>query len=129
MVATPEYLVLIVEHDVWLRWTLRALFEKAEIEVVCASNGVAGLRRAIELQPSLIVLGAYLPELSAGELSDQLRALRIPFVTREEVLNGTQPQSTSTPARAGAHEPSERHSAVSTHAARRQHAPDLAIRR
>ena len=95
MSRTSERLVLIVEHDVWSRWTLRALFEEAGFDVVCASNGVGGLRRAVELRPRLIVLGEPLPEISTGELAEELSAVhqfsRMQILTVEDVFRGSLP--------------------------------------
>jgi len=104
--------VLIVEHDVWRRWTLRAVFEEAGFDVECASNGVAGLRRAVELKPHLIVLGGPLPEMSAVDLAEELRTVhhfsRAQIVTIEEILSGGLPDEAPTDAVAGRRTPSRR---------------------
>ncbi len=93
MPRTSKRLVLIVEHDRYLRWILHALFVEAGFEVVCASNGVGGLRHAVELKPVLVVIGAALPELSTVELHEQLRAVhrfsRSRLVMVDEILLGT----------------------------------------
>ena len=116
MVRTPERLVLIVEHDVWTRWMLRALFEQAGCDVVCASNGVGGLRRAVELRPRLIVLGEALPEISAGEVAEELRAVhhfgRLQIVTVTEILGGSPPEEPPIDAVAGWRTPSRMWSAI-----------------
>jgi CheY-like chemotaxis protein len=100
MSHTPERPVLIVEHDVWIRWTLRALFEEAGFEVVCASNGVSGLRRAVELRPRLIVLGGPLPEIATDDLTRELTAVhqfsRTQVLTAEEVFDGNLPDEPQT---------------------------------
>jgi CheY-like chemotaxis protein len=112
MSCTPDRLALIVEHDAWLRWMLRAWFENAGFEVVCASNGFGGLRRAVELRPRLIVLGAALPELSTAELANQLRAVhhfgRTQIVNAEDVLSGGWPELPAEPSVAEAATYSER---------------------
>ena len=95
MSAMPDRLVLIVEHDVWLRTSLSRLFEQAGFEVVCASNGFGGLRRAVELRPELVVIGARLPEVSATAVAEELRGVhhfgRMQIVTAEEILRGPRP--------------------------------------
>jgi CheY-like chemotaxis protein len=105
MSRTTERLVLIVEHDVWLRSMLCSVFERAECEVVCASNGFGGLRRAVELRPRLVVLGAALPELSPAELAEELRAAHhfsgTQIVSVERILSGTSPDRSPTRAPIG----------------------------
>jgi CheY-like chemotaxis protein len=131
MSATPERLVLIVEHDVWLRWTLRVLFEQAGCDVICASNGVGGLRRAVELRPRLIVLGASLPELSTGELADELTAVHRFFksqiVTVSDVFSGTLPDEDLTRAPVGSRGSSGRDSAEVVSGASNVHADRLEV--
>lgn len=73
-----QRLALIVEHHIWLRLTLTSLFEEIGFAVTTASNGYAGLRRAIDLRPNVVVLGNALPELSSAQVADELRNLRDP---------------------------------------------------
>ena len=69
-------LALIVEHNTWLRLTLTNVFEEIGFAVATASNGFGGLRKAIHLQPDVVVIGSALPELSSSELAAELRARR-----------------------------------------------------
>ena len=69
-------LALIVEHNTWLRLTLARLFEEVGFTVSTASNGYGGLRRATDLSPNVVVIGSALPELSSGQLADELKKLR-----------------------------------------------------
>jgi DNA-binding response OmpR family regulator len=71
-------LALIVEHNTWLRLTLTNVFEEIGFAVATASNGFGGLRKAIHLQPEVVVIGSALPELSSAQLADELRARREP---------------------------------------------------
>jgi len=68
---TPR--ALVVEYDRWLRTTIAALVEEVGYAVTTASNGYSGLRLALDIRPSLVVLGRGLPELSAEELRAALR--------------------------------------------------------
>ena len=108
---------------------MRAAFEQAGFDVVCASNGVGGLRRAIELKPRLIVLGGPLPEMSAGELAVELRTIHhfssMQIVTIEKVLSGNLPdEAPAEAAMVARRAPSRRRSAVGV----AQHAHDAATR-
>ncbi len=68
-------LALIVEHNTWLRLTLTNVFEEIGFAVATASNGFGGLRKAIHLQPVVVVIGSALPELSSSHLLDELQKL------------------------------------------------------
>jgi CheY-like chemotaxis protein len=75
-VAPPKRIALIVEHHVWLRSTLIGLFEEIGYVVSAASNGIAALRLVTEVRPSIVVLGAGLPELSGELVAAELMAMR-----------------------------------------------------
>src|SRR6516225_12119683 len=79
--STPrrhQRLALIVEHHTWLRLTLTSLFEELGFAVITASNGFAGLRRAIYVRPNVVLLGDGLPELASAQLAAELRELEHP---------------------------------------------------
>jgi DNA-binding response OmpR family regulator len=69
-------MVLIVEHDTWLRLALANLFEEIGFTVATASNGFGGLQKAIQLQPEVVVIGSSLPEVSSSQLAHEVRAMR-----------------------------------------------------
>jgi hypothetical protein len=64
---------LVVEYDRWLSASIATLVEEVGYTVTTASNGYSGLRLALVIRPSLVVLGRALPELSAEELCAELR--------------------------------------------------------
>lgn len=80
----PGQSILIIEHDAWARATLSMQLSGLGFQVRTASNGFSGLRLAAQSQPDLIVVGASLPELPAGELLCQLR--REPAIARTELI-------------------------------------------
>lgn len=66
--------VLVIDDDPTARYTVRRFFGP-EVPVLEAEDGVAGLRAAARLRPSLIVLDLQLPDLNGGEVLRQLKAL------------------------------------------------------
>jgi len=75
-VVRHKRVALIVEHHAWLRSTLISLFEEIGYVVAAASNGIGALRQVAEVRPSIVVLGAALPELSGELVAAELMALR-----------------------------------------------------
>ena len=73
-----QRLALIVEYHTWLRLTLASLFEELGFAVITATNGFAGLRRAIDLRPNIVLLGNGLPELATAHVAAELRRLGRP---------------------------------------------------
>ncbi len=67
--------VLIVDDDPTARYTVRRFFGP-DVLIVEAEDGIAGLRVAARLHPSLIVLDLQLPDLSGGEVLRQLKGSR-----------------------------------------------------
>src|SRR6201984_324589 len=61
---------------------LRDNFEFEGYEVITASDGIEGLRRALEESPDLVVLDVMMPRMSGLEVCKQLRAQRgsIPII-------------------------------------------------
>ena len=61
-----------IEHNPLVRADLVRLLASAGYHVRDASNGFSGLRLALGVVPDAIVLGIELPEVSAGEVREQL---------------------------------------------------------
>ncbi len=74
--------VLIVEDDSSLLIGLKDNFKLAGYEVATATNGTAGLNRALELKPNLIILDLMLPEMNGYEVCQAIReeGLAIPII-------------------------------------------------
>jgi CheY-like chemotaxis protein len=65
--------VLVVEDDEDLRSLLRRILEKEGFAVIEAGNGRAGLARAREAPPGLILLDLMMPEMDGFEFVGELR--------------------------------------------------------
>lgn len=72
--------VLVAHHDRWSRVVLMDVLERAGFGVTEASNGGAALRMARHTRPDVVVLGAQLSEVAAGEVH---RALKADPLTRD----------------------------------------------
>ena len=74
--------ILVVEDEPNMVAGLRDNFEFEGYQVITASDGVEGLRRALEESPDLIVLDVMMPRMSGLEVCKQLRAKRgsIPII-------------------------------------------------
>ena len=68
--------VLIVEDNADARETLRALLEMHGHRVDTASDGAAGLERALALQPEVVLLDVGLPGMDGYEVARRIRAAR-----------------------------------------------------
>lgn len=68
--------ILIVEDEPAMVAGLRDNFEFEGYEVISAEDGVAGLERALEDQPDLVVLDVMMPRMSGLDLCKQLKAKR-----------------------------------------------------
>lgn len=66
--------ILLVEDDQSLLEMLRLKFEKADLNVLTASDGQAGLRLALAKRPDLIILDLLLPEVDGVTVLKKLRA-------------------------------------------------------
>ena len=66
--------VLVAHHDRWTRLVLADVLARAGFRVAEASNGTAALRMAAQTRPQVVVLGAHLSELAAGEVRSALKA-------------------------------------------------------
>jgi DNA-binding response OmpR family regulator len=74
--------ILVVEDEPNMVAGLRDNFEFEGYQVITASDGVEGLRRALEESPDLVVLDVMMPRMSGLEVCRQLRAKRgsIPII-------------------------------------------------
>jgi DNA-binding response OmpR family regulator len=74
--------ILVVEDEPNMVAGLRDNFEFEGYEVITASDGIEGLRRALEESPDVVVLDVMMPRMSGLEVCKQLRAKRasIPII-------------------------------------------------
>ena len=68
--------ILIVEDEPAMVAGLRDNFEYEGYEVISASDGVAGLERALRDNPDLVVLDVMMPQMSGLDVCKQLKAQR-----------------------------------------------------
>jgi two-component system alkaline phosphatase synthesis response regulator PhoP len=68
--------ILIVEDEPAMVAGLRDNFEYEDYEVISAEDGVAGLERALNDKPDLVVLDVMMPKMSGLDVCKQLRAKR-----------------------------------------------------
>src|ERR1051325_1573614 len=68
--------ILIVEDEPAMVQGLRDNFEYEGYEVISACDGVAGLERALEDNPDLVVLDVMMPRLSGLDVCKQLKIKR-----------------------------------------------------
>jgi CheY-like chemotaxis protein len=62
----PPINVLLAEHDRWKRHVVASMLTEAGFAVHQATNGMAAVRAAAEIQPHLVLLGPSLPEIDAA---------------------------------------------------------------
>jgi DNA-binding response OmpR family regulator len=74
-VAAMLPIVLIVEDDRKLRWSLIEEFRSIGIEAVTASSGYEAIRVAGESRPDLILLDGLLPEMHGFEIARFIRRI------------------------------------------------------
>jgi DNA-binding response OmpR family regulator len=68
----PGMRLLVIEDDLSLAETLRAVLREQGHEVLLAANGVEGLRALIEEAPDAALLDIVLPKLSGLALLERL---------------------------------------------------------
>jgi DNA-binding response OmpR family regulator len=68
--------ILIIEDEPAMVAGLRDNFEYEDYEVISAEDGMAGLKRALDDNPDLVVLDVMMPKMSGLEVCKQLRAKR-----------------------------------------------------
>lgn len=69
----PGKKILVVEDDPSFQRYLEFLFTKEGYQVVLATNGLEGLRKARQEKPDLVVLDVMLPGLDGFEVCHRLR--------------------------------------------------------
>jgi CheY-like chemotaxis protein len=70
----PASLVLVVEDNPDIRASLKTLLELLGHAVEVAADGVEGVRRALELRPSVAIVDIGLPQLDGYQVARRLRA-------------------------------------------------------
>jgi two-component system, OmpR family, KDP operon response regulator KdpE len=65
--------ILIIDDDTVLLGLLRQALEKAGYAVETAANGLAGLQRAYEAHPDLVILDVMMPRMDGWEVCARLR--------------------------------------------------------
>jgi CheY-like chemotaxis protein len=68
-------LVMIVDDHATIRRMLRVLLEAEDLEVSDAVDGAAGVRKAQEIKPNLIVLDLSMPVMNGLEAARELKRL------------------------------------------------------
>jgi CheY-like chemotaxis protein len=69
-VAKPA--LLIVDDDQFIRSMLTSAFGD-EYRVICAGNGLEGIKKAVEFKPNVILTDMQMPEADGYELLEQLQ--------------------------------------------------------
>jgi DNA-binding NarL/FixJ family response regulator len=76
--------LLVVDDDADLLDNIRIILDIAGYEVLCAENGLTGLRLALEQDPELIISDIMMPEMTGYELLEELQSntttAAIPFI-------------------------------------------------
>ena len=67
--------MLVVDDHAIIRRLVRSLFEAQDLEVIDASDGAEGVRKAQELNPSLVVLDLSMPVMNGFEAARALKLL------------------------------------------------------
>src|SRR6266478_4861343 len=74
--ARPMARILIVEDEPAMVAGLRDNFEFEGYDVITAPDGVAGLERALNEAPDLVILDVMMPRMSGLDVCKQLKAKR-----------------------------------------------------
>jgi DNA-binding response OmpR family regulator len=69
--------ILVVEDDVAIAYGLKKNLEFEGYEVLVATDGEAGLRRAVDDRPDLVILDIMLPRMNGFEICEALRRRKI----------------------------------------------------
>ena len=68
---------LVIDDDGPTRMILKTLLLRSGYQVACAENGVAGMERALEFEPQIMVVDWMMPEMNGLELTRTLRQTRM----------------------------------------------------
>ena len=72
----PAIRVLVVEdHEPFRRYFCSTLEQRADFQVIAASDGLEAIQKAQELQPDLILVDVGLPKVNGLEAARQMRKL------------------------------------------------------
>lgn len=77
MTTAPDARILIVEDEIPMRTALADILASEGYRVLTAADGAAGLNRAIEETPDLLLLDVMLPKLDGYALCAELRRLGV----------------------------------------------------
>jgi DNA-binding response OmpR family regulator len=70
--------ILVIEDEIPMRTVLRDCLDRQGYRVLLAEDGAAGLEKAIQEKPDLIVLDVMMPRLDGFALCAELRRLSVP---------------------------------------------------
>ena len=94
--------VLVVDDDSGIRDSLAACLEAEGHHVTTAPNGAAGLERARELRPDLVIADLLMPVMTGHQLITALRADAATAGLRVVLMTGATPQQGAPPTGADA---------------------------
>ncbi len=78
---TTKSTVLVIDDDTVLLSLLRQSLERAGYAVETASNGLAGLQRAYDVHPDLVILDVMMPRMDGWEVCSRLREVsQVPII-------------------------------------------------
>ena len=68
------YTILIIDDDPIVQLTLRKILENQGYQIITATEGAAGLEKAQQLQPALIICDWLMPGMDGIEVCRQVKA-------------------------------------------------------
>ncbi len=69
----PKKTILVIEDSPVQALALLKMFENRNVNILCASNGEAGLEMAYQALPDLVLLDVQMPGINGIEVCHQLR--------------------------------------------------------
>lgn len=79
--SSPPKIILLIEDDELEQEILRWTFEKEGFEVICAGNGLEGLRQFYESHPDLVLVDIEMPQMDGHTLCKRIREIsNIPII-------------------------------------------------